>query len=51
MDTHPVIQVECPPPGTYSLLTELETRLELATYGLQDRCATDCATPAETDVP
>ena len=25
---------------------ELETRLELATYGLQDRCATDCATPA-----
>lgn len=28
------------------LLLELETRLELATYGLQDRCATDCATPA-----
>ena len=26
---------------------ELETRLELATYGLQDRCATDCATPAD----
>lgn len=28
------------------LFYELETRLELATYGLQDRCATDCATPA-----
>mgnify|MGYP001194196327 CR=1 FL=1 len=27
-------------------IEELETRLELATYGLQDRCGTDCATPA-----
>lgn len=25
---------------------ELETRLELATYALQVRCATNCATPA-----
>lgn len=30
----------------YLELFELETRLELATYALQVRCATNCATPA-----
>ena len=35
--------------GCLSLLPgvfELEMGLEPTTYGLQDRCATDCATPA-----
>lgn len=30
----------------FPLITELETRLELATYALQVRCAANCATPA-----
>ncbi len=28
---------------------ELEMGLEPTTYGLQDRCATDCATPAHAE--
>lgn len=35
--------VDTTPPTCYF---ELEMGLEPTTYGLQDRCATDCATPA-----